>query len=284
MFSTMMTVESTMMPKSTAPIDSRLADLPRRNSTEKANSRASGMLIATMSAAADVAEEHQQDHRHQRHADEQVLVDRLGGEVDQVGAVVVGLDLDARQQLAGLVQLLDLGLHVARGRAATRSLAQQHDPLDHVVLVVPDRTSRPALSTRRPSASLRGRLMPTWPRRVWCDDHAARHQRRESSTRGGAVGIEHRAAVDDLIDPHRHVVHAGDHHLPDLAQPPGLLGAEVASRPRPGSVIARTSLVRVLPLPDQTRATAPPRSVWPWVQVVAAAVGVRAAERRLELG
>ena len=51
MFSTMMTDESTMMPKSTAPIDSRLADLPRRNSTAKANSSASGMLMATMNAA-----------------------------------------------------------------------------------------------------------------------------------------------------------------------------------------------------------------------------------------
>ena len=38
------------MPKSTAPIDSRLADLPRRNSIEKANSSASGMLMATISA------------------------------------------------------------------------------------------------------------------------------------------------------------------------------------------------------------------------------------------
>ena len=73
MFSTMMTEESTMMPKSTAPIDSRLADLPRRNSTEKANSSASGMLMATIKARADVAQEHEQDHRHQHHADEQVF-------------------------------------------------------------------------------------------------------------------------------------------------------------------------------------------------------------------
>ena len=73
MFSTMMTDESTMMPKSTAPIDSRLADLPRRNSTAKANSSASGMLMATISGAADVAQEHEQDDRHQHHAQEQVL-------------------------------------------------------------------------------------------------------------------------------------------------------------------------------------------------------------------
>jgi hypothetical protein len=50
MFSTMITDESTMMPKSTAPIDSRFADLPRRNSIPNANSRASGMLMATITA------------------------------------------------------------------------------------------------------------------------------------------------------------------------------------------------------------------------------------------
>ncbi len=45
-----MTDESTMMPKSTAPIDNKFADLPRRYSTEKENNSASGMLIATMTA------------------------------------------------------------------------------------------------------------------------------------------------------------------------------------------------------------------------------------------
>ncbi len=39
-----------MMPKSTAPIDSRFADLPRRNSIVKANRSARGMLMATMIA------------------------------------------------------------------------------------------------------------------------------------------------------------------------------------------------------------------------------------------
>src|SRR6267378_3403592 len=64
MFSTMMTDESTMMPKSTAPIDSRFADLPRRNSTAKANSKASGMLMATISALRlfPLAEQHQALH------------------------------------------------------------------------------------------------------------------------------------------------------------------------------------------------------------------------------
>ena len=76
MFSTMITEESTMMPKSTAPMESRLADLPRRKSTLKANNSASGTLMATISALRTLREKHQQHHGHQAHADQQVLADR----------------------------------------------------------------------------------------------------------------------------------------------------------------------------------------------------------------
>ena len=50
MFSTMMTVASTMMPKSMAPIDSRLADSPLSTRTTTANSSAKGMVAETISA------------------------------------------------------------------------------------------------------------------------------------------------------------------------------------------------------------------------------------------
>ena len=100
MFSTMMTEESTMMPKSTAPMDSRLADLPRKYSSEKANSSASGMLMATISAVRTLLRNMSRITHDQQDADEQVLRDRLGGDVDQVGAVVVGLDLHAGQHAA----------------------------------------------------------------------------------------------------------------------------------------------------------------------------------------
>ncbi len=50
MFSTMITEESTMMPKSTAPMDNKFADLPRTKSTDTANISASGTLMATISA------------------------------------------------------------------------------------------------------------------------------------------------------------------------------------------------------------------------------------------
>ena len=50
MFSTMITVASTISPKSIAPIDSRLADSPRATMIMTANARAKGMVIATITA------------------------------------------------------------------------------------------------------------------------------------------------------------------------------------------------------------------------------------------
>ncbi len=50
MFSTMITVASTMMPKSIAPIDSRLADSPFSTRIITANRSAKGMVAETISA------------------------------------------------------------------------------------------------------------------------------------------------------------------------------------------------------------------------------------------
>jgi hypothetical protein len=51
MFSTMKIAPSTSIPKSTAPMDSRLADAPRRSRQKNANRSASGMVTATISPA-----------------------------------------------------------------------------------------------------------------------------------------------------------------------------------------------------------------------------------------
>ena len=49
MFSTITTAPSTRMPKSIAPIESRLAGMCRRSRQMKANSSDSGIVIATIS-------------------------------------------------------------------------------------------------------------------------------------------------------------------------------------------------------------------------------------------
>ncbi len=51
MFSTITTAPSTRMPKSTAPMDSRLAEAFCRSRQMKANSSASGMVVATINPA-----------------------------------------------------------------------------------------------------------------------------------------------------------------------------------------------------------------------------------------
>ena len=50
MFSTMITVASTMMPKSMAPIDKRFADSPLSTRMTTANRSAKGMVADTISA------------------------------------------------------------------------------------------------------------------------------------------------------------------------------------------------------------------------------------------
>ena len=50
MFSIMMTLASTIRPKSIAPTDSRLADSPRSSSSPMAKASANGMVAATMTA------------------------------------------------------------------------------------------------------------------------------------------------------------------------------------------------------------------------------------------
>ena len=70
MFSTMITVESTTMPKSTAPSEIRLAGVPVATMPMKAIISASGMLMAVMSAARVWPRKSHSTHRHQQHADE----------------------------------------------------------------------------------------------------------------------------------------------------------------------------------------------------------------------
>ena len=71
---------------------------------------------------------------------QQVFGHGLGGDVEQVRAVVIGLDLHARQHPAGrgIVDLLDLRLDVLQGGQGVLALAHEHDALHLVVLVVAD--------------------------------------------------------------------------------------------------------------------------------------------------
>ncbi len=101
MFSIMMTVASTTRPKSIAPTDSRFADSPRSTISAIAKASANGIVIATMIARAQVAEEGPLQQEDQRDAGQHVVQHRARRDADQVAAVVDALDAHARRQDAG---------------------------------------------------------------------------------------------------------------------------------------------------------------------------------------
>ena len=110
MFSTRITAESTMMPKSTAPIDSRLASSPCSTSMMMLKNSANGMLTPTMIA---LRRSPRKIHWIRKTSTQPKI--RLCSTVcvvtrDQRRAVVERHDLDARRQAAVVIHLVDLGL------------------------------------------------------------------------------------------------------------------------------------------------------------------------------
>ena len=136
MLSIMMTVESTTMPKSTAPIEMRFAGVPVATIPQNAARSASGMLSAVMSAARPCPEEEDEDDRHEHHADDDVLEDRVRRERDEVAAVVVRDDLHAGRQEVVRPDELDALVDALQRRRRLAAVAHQHGALDDVVVVV----------------------------------------------------------------------------------------------------------------------------------------------------
>ena len=133
MFSIMMTVESTTMPKSTAPSEMRFAGVSRRRPCpQKAMSSASGMLSAVMSAARRVPEEEEEHDRDEEHPDEQVLEDRVRRELHEVAAVVVRLDVHPRRQEVVLADVVDALVDALERRRRLAAVAHEDDALDDV--------------------------------------------------------------------------------------------------------------------------------------------------------
>src|SRR5713101_5199051 len=96
----MMTVESTMMPRSIAPTDSRLADSPRSTVMTTARNSATGIVAATIRAQRRSPRKDPLDQEDQCDAEQQVMQHRLHRDRDQVAAVVERLDPHPRRQAA----------------------------------------------------------------------------------------------------------------------------------------------------------------------------------------
>ena len=96
MFSTKITAESTMMPKSTAPIDNRLASSPLQHQDDDAEEQRERDVDADDDRAAQIAEEDPLDQKNQQTAEDEIVQNRMGRDVDERGAIVIRNELDAR--------------------------------------------------------------------------------------------------------------------------------------------------------------------------------------------
>ena len=152
MFSTMTTAPSTIMPKSIAPIDSRLAGMCAQSRQMNENSSANGIVTATMSAVRTLKRKKPEDHEHEHHAADQVALDGLGRLLDQIAcgrstarSSTSGGSTLAVQRVGHLLDLLQHDL---------RLLADAHE----------DRRLRPRRSdacSRTGRAAARGRWPPS---------------------------------------------------------------------------------------------------------------------------
>ena len=147
--STMITVASTIRPKSMAPTDSRLADSPRSTRMLTAKNSANGMVAPTISALRRSPRKHPLQQHDQQNADHHVVQHGAGRDVDQVLAVVDALDVHAGRQDAGVVDAFDQLLDARDGRRALLAAPHQHDALHDVVVLVAGRRCRAAAACRR---------------------------------------------------------------------------------------------------------------------------------------
>ena len=216
MFSTMITDESTMMPKSTAPIDSRLADFAAHVEHREREQQRQRDIDRNDDRRADVVHEHEQDDDDQHHAHQQVFGHGVGGDVEQLGPVVIALDLCAREHSAalGIVELGDLGLDVLECRQRLFVLSQQDDAFDDVRLVVAVPSARQSCASNPEARSRRASKYATraQPRR-WLTTTPCLPR----SPSGRA------APFHDVFDADGLVVDGRDDQRADIADAPHLL-------------------------------------------------------------
>ncbi len=137
--------------------------------------------------------------------------------MEQVGAVVVGLDLRPGQEPAGggVVDLRDLGLDVLQGRHRLRVLPHEHDALHAVVIVVTD--------VFEGQGRTRGSLLVGM---VITDPPQAREVAHDHAPLAGQLSRQEPSPLDHVLDANGLVVDRGDDQVADFLNPADFLGAE----------------------------------------------------------
>src|SRR5215471_7016403 len=95
--------------------------------------------------AAQISEKEPLNEKHKNHAEDQVEQDGMGGQADEVAAIVNALDTYPRRENARRVDLVDFRFDAANRGQALLAAPHQDDPLNDVVLLVPAGDSEPRL-------------------------------------------------------------------------------------------------------------------------------------------
>ncbi len=125
-----------MMPKSTAPTESRLASSPAQHQDDDAEEQRERDVNADDDRAAQIAEKDPLDHEDQQTAEDEVVQHGLGGDGHQDGAVVERHQLDAGRQRSVGIDLCDFGLDARHDVVGVQRAVHDHDRRDDVVFEV----------------------------------------------------------------------------------------------------------------------------------------------------
>ena len=124
-----------MIPKSMAPMESRLAGTPRpcrKNESEQQAERNGERHNDRRAHAHQKENQHDQD---QDHAAFEVVLDRVDGELHQVAAVVERMDLHVRRQNA-IVEFLGLLFHARQDVLGLLAGQHEDDAFDPVIVLL----------------------------------------------------------------------------------------------------------------------------------------------------
>ena len=124
MFSTITSVPSMMIPKSIAPIESKLAGIPRPCRKIKENSKLSGIVSATITAARTLTRKNINTISTSAMPQQQVVLHRIDGQPHQIAAVVIRDALS--RPAAGCRAFSSLGLLFHSLQHVLRLLAAEH--------------------------------------------------------------------------------------------------------------------------------------------------------------
>ena len=135
MLSTMISVASTIMPKSMDPSEIKFADCPIEDHHRKGKQQRQRNGQCHDQGRAQMPQKDKQDDEDQHHAADENIRDGLDRRMDQGRAIVEGFDLDAGRQLP-LVQVLNFFSNLLKDIERLVSPLQQNDAFDDIVAVI----------------------------------------------------------------------------------------------------------------------------------------------------